>query len=254
MDIFYFKVLFIALIITVALVGGYYAFKIKSSKRSALYFSLGNTFAAGIFFGAGLIHMLPDASEGFADVVKSDFPFAAFVASMGFLLILFIEKIMLKEEIFEHGEKQHSSPYILILILSIHSIIAGIALGTEDQLSKSFIIAIAILAHKGSASFALAISMIKGGFAKSDIAKLITMFSFMTPLGIFTGSFIANILTSKASEFSIAMFDALAAGTFLYIAIMEIFNEEFEKQGNTYLKLTMSVAGVLVMALLALWL
>ena len=38
--------------------------------------------------------MLPDATEGFATVVKSDFPFAAFIASLGFLLILFLEKVL----------------------------------------------------------------------------------------------------------------------------------------------------------------
>ena len=89
------------------------------------------------------------------------------------------------------------SPYILLLIRSIHSI---------ERISQSFIIAIAVLAHKGSASFALVVDMLK----------------------------------NHMSEISIAFFDALAAGTFLYIAIMEIFDEEFNQTQHTKLKLLIS--------------
>ena len=246
MNIFMFKAIVILLIILTALLGGYLAFKIKESKKSALYFSLGNTFSAGIFLGAGLIHMLPDAAEGFASVTASDFPFAAFVASLGFLLILFIEKVL------AGGNKDSS--YVLIFILSIHSIIVGIALGTEELMRQSLIIAIAVLAHKGSAAFAMGVSMLKNKIAQNRIIKILVMFSFMTPIGIVTGMFIAHALSGKAATFSIAIFDALAAGTFLYIAIMEILNEEFENSKHTSLKLLFAASGLLLMALLAVWL
>ena len=248
MSILTFKIISIFLILLVAFLGGRGAFKVKGSKNSTLYFSLGNTFAAGIFLGAGLIHMLPDATQGFSEVIDSDFPFAPFIAALGFLLILFIEKIM------ANGKNINSYPYILIVILSIHSIIAGIALGTENHIAQSIVIAIVVLAHKGSAAFALAISMIKSQLEKNKIIKMIILFSFMTPLGIVIGTIISNLLSSTASEFSIAMFDALAAGTFFYIAIMEIFHDEFQDKNNLYLKFFMSMLGVLFMALLAVWL
>ncbi len=192
--------------------------------------------------------MLPDASEGFKLVVSSDFPFAPFIASLGFLFILFIEKMFVNED------DLNSDSYILILILSIHSIIAGIALGTENVMGQYIIITMVILAHKGSAAFALAISMLKSKIDKKSIIKLIVLFSFMTPLGVLIGSFIANVLTGAKAEFSVALFDALAAGTFLYVAIMDIFREEFIDKKNTALKLLMSVLGLLLMALLAVWL
>ncbi len=257
MSILVFKIIAIVFIILVALLGSYLAFNIKKSKKSSFYFALGNTFAAGIFLGAGLIHMLPDASEGFRAVAQSDFPFAPFIASLGFFLILFIEKIMVNEEDLsskDKYEKSESYPYVLISILSIHSIIAGIALGTEHQIGQSIIITIVILAHKGSAAFALAISMLKSGIEKKNIVKLIAMFSFMTPFGIMIGTFISNVLSGDASEFSIALFDALAAGTFLYVAIMDIFQEEFSDRKDTVIKLTMAILGLLLMALLAVWL
>jgi len=246
MSILVFKFVMACLIIATALAGGYFAFKIKESKKSALYYSLGNTFAAGIFLGAGLIHMLPDAIEGFSSMIKSDFPFAPFIASIGFLLILFIEKSMA-------GSNKHDS-YVLIFILSIHSIIVGIALGTEMVITQSIIIAIAVLAHKGSAAFALGVSMLKNKIETTKITKLIAMFSVMTPFGIVIGVLLSHVLEGSAAQFSIAVFDALAAGTFLYIAIMDIFNEEFKEKQYTYLKLLFSVLGLLLMALLAVWL
>ncbi len=233
-------------IIATALVGGYLAFKIKKSKKSVLYFSLGNTFAAGIFLGAGLIHMLPDAAEGFSALLQSDFPFASFITALGFLLILFIEKSM--------SSSKENITYVLIFVLSIHSIIAGIALGSEIIMAQSIIIAIAILAHKGSAAFALGVNMIKSKLETRKIAKLIIIFSIMTPFGILIGVLLTHVLDGHAIKFSIATFDALAAGTFLYIAIMDIFNEEFKERTDIYLKLLFSILGLLLMALLAIWL
>ncbi|MEA3456097.1 MAG: ZIP family metal transporter, partial [Campylobacterota bacterium] len=231
------------------LAGGYLAFRIKGSKRSVFYYSLGNTFSAGIFLGAGLIHMLPDATEEFSTVIKSDFPFAPFIASLGFLLILFIEKTM------RDSEKYAS--YVLIFVLSIHSIhsiVAGITFGTENIVGLSIIIGIAALAHKGSAAFTLGVHMLKGKTEASKIAKLIALFSVMTPFGIVIGLLLNHASDGGVVDFSIAVFDALAAGTFLYVAIMNIFNVEFKEKHNTYLKLLFSILGLLLMALLAVWL
>ena len=96
--------------------------------------------------------------------------------------------------------------------------------------------------------------MIKAQMPKTKTVKMIVMFSFMTPIGIVIGTIMSNLLDSTASEFSIALFDALAAGTFIYIAIMEIFHEEFKDKTNLYLKFFMSILGVSFMALLAVWL
>lgn len=259
MDLLYFKILIIILIVLIAQAGAYLALKTKQSRQSQLYLSLGNTFAAGIFLGAGLIHMLPDATEEFSTIVQSDFPFAAFIASLGFLLILFIEKVLIgKPEnqllVDTGGTKKTFSSYILLFILSIHSMIAGIALGTENTISLSLIIAIALLAHKGSAAFALVVDMLKHNFKNNVIMKITIFFSCMTPLGIVLGTIIANILSGPMIELTIASFDALAAGTFIYIAIMEILNDEFKDSKHNLIKFILSASGLLLMALLAVWL
>ena len=58
-----FKV-FSALIVLVACIaGGILASKLSKSKSNLA--SLANTFAGGVFFGAAMLHMLPDAVENF---------------------------------------------------------------------------------------------------------------------------------------------------------------------------------------------
>ena len=106
------------------------------------------------------------------------------------------------------GSEKHAS-YVLIFILSIHSIIVGIALGTETAMNQSIIIAIVVLAHKGSAAFALGVSMLKSKIEASKIAKLIVIFSVMTPFGIVIGiphGILAGAILGAVSGFILKRF------------------------------------------------
>src|SRR5262245_52770793 len=67
-------------------------------------------------------------------------------------------------------------------ILSIHSILAGAALGTEDTLVGSVAIFLAIIGHKGAAAFALGVEFQRSGFDRSKYIRLLVTFASMTPL------------------------------------------------------------------------
>jgi solute carrier family 39 (zinc transporter), member 1/2/3 len=250
------KLLAVFLIFAAALFGTALAHRSAAAQRHAQVFALGNAFAAGIFLGAALIHLLPDAVDEFASAVHTDFPLAGFFAVMGFLLILGIEKVLLSGHEGFGAERTDLTlyPYALVLILSVHSVIAGIALGTETDVQHIIVILIAILAHKSSAAFALTVSMISAQIALRRIRALTRLFAFTTPAGIAAGTVLALNFDATASELLIALFDALAAGTFLYIAIMEILNDAFSDRRFPGLKMLAAVAGALLMALLAVWL
>ena len=47
------------------LVGGLFATRLTQSKSQEALTGLANTFAGGVFLGAALMHMLPDAREKF---------------------------------------------------------------------------------------------------------------------------------------------------------------------------------------------
>ncbi len=262
MDVNIFKIVAFASIFLVGLSGGLLARFLSSSKRSELYFSSGNAFAGGVFLGAGLIHMLPDAQEGFEIFLgPTGYPWFAVACGLGFLFILFLEQVVFQHEHLtsdaEDGNSKSNKilyPYVLMLVLSIHSIITGIALGTEGRIVQATVLLIAVLAHKGTASFSLSISLLRSGISQGRMNGLLVCFSLMTPVGIFLGWLSMHFLTGRGEMIFEAVFDALAAGTFLYIALLDILEEEFtaSKFHHTS-KFLLVLSGFSLMALVAIW-
>lgn len=258
MNIELFKLIAFFAIFLAGISGGLFSKWLATSSKSKLIFSLGNVFAGGVFLGAGFIHMLPDAQDGFAAITKgTGYPWFALVCAGGFLFILMLERVL-----FQHqhdavpaapAENRILYPFILMFILSIHSIIAGIALGIEERITQAIVILIAVLAHKGTAAFALGVSMLRSKMNRKKFLTFIAFFSLMTPLGLLMGYLFSIWLSGNAEQIFEAFFDALAAGTFIYIAIMDILEEEFASKGKNLLKFVLVLAGLGMMAVVAIW-
>ena len=60
-----FKIIALVAILITGIAGGLLSRILSAGKKSELVFTMGNAFAGGVFLGAGVIHMLPDAREGF---------------------------------------------------------------------------------------------------------------------------------------------------------------------------------------------
>jgi len=207
--------------------------------------------AGGVFLGAGLIHMLGDADDTFTAMLPDvDFPIAYLIAALGFIAVLTIERVVFKAA----SAATRPYAYILTLVLGFHSLLAGIALGVEDTALVGLAIAVAIIAHKGAAAFALGMSFVKAGMSRGRAWRLLLTFSCVTPLGIFVGAAIGDTLSHGSGEVVEAVFDALAAGSFLYIAALDIIQEEFGDQEHSHLPgLGALLGGLGLMALIAVW-
>ncbi|NOR86837.1 MAG: hypothetical protein GQ527_04450 [Bacteroidales bacterium] len=255
MDLIEFKILTIFFIIVAGVSGGLFPIRKKLSSAGYERLSIGNAFAGGIFLGAGLLHMLADSIENFNSLnINIDYPFASLIAGIGFVFVLFLEKVLVRSKALHAlNEEKNVYPYILFLVLAIHSIIAGMSLGLETNLVSGMVIFIAIIAHKGSASFALGVSLMKANIKKPIIIKTILFFSIMTPIGLILGSIISDIDSNRTTIWFEAIFDALAAGTFVYIAVLDIINEVFEKAKNRWLKFGFLIIGFSLMAIIAIW-
>lgn len=255
MTILEFKILAVIIIFMVGVTSGLLPLKFGVSKREKLLFSIGNSLSGGIFLGAGLLHLLPDGIESLGGV--SDYPLAMLLAAGSLGLLLFLEKVVLintdAHNMENIGQSSAFEPYLLALILSIHSVIAGAAFGIEQTILASAAIFIAIIAHKGGAAFALGISMERGAILRSRYIKVILLFSVMTPLGIFLGSVLSDAFGSNTGKVLEGVFDSLAAGTFIYVAVLDIIEEEFSIPGNEVLKFLSILAGLSLMAVLAIW-
>jgi len=255
MTVLEFKTIAVAVIFIVGLSSGLSPLRFAVSKGEQLLFSLGNSLAGGIFLGAGLLHLLPDGIEFLSGV--TDYPLAMLLAATSLGVLLFLEKVIFiksdAHNLEDIGTSPDFQPYLLALILSIHSFIAGAALGIEKTILASVVLFVAIIAHKGGAAFALGISMIRGGVIKRRHIKVILLFSIMTPIGIFLGSGLSRAFGSSTGIVLEGVFDSLAAGTFIYVAVLDVIEEEFSIPGNELLKFISIIVGLGLMALLAVW-
>lgn len=121
----------------------------------------GTQFAGGVFLGTSLLHFLSDANETFEDLSTKPYPFAFMLASVGYLLTMLGDCIVIlvtkggekeaKVEAAEEGVNETpvdlNPPFprtssfgdtiLLILALCFHSVFEGIAIGVSGKTLKN---------------------------------------------------------------------------------------------------------------------
>ena len=272
------KIAAVFAILAVAAVGGTIPILATRHHASHRFFSLGNSLAGGIFLGAGFIHLLPEAAELLGSVVE--YPLAPLLAAFGVALLLLIDRVVLETRAGSDQDKAKSRPiypYVLLVVLSIHSATAGVALGLQSETVTSLLVIVAILCHKGSAGFALVVSMVAARAERRKLWTVLAIFASMTPLGIVLGTIASGLLEGPAAVLVEGSFNALAAGTFIYIAILDVINAEMSsaddrvahfvrsamvgdddlpmpaQDTDRVLKFALVVVGLLSMAAIGIW-
>lgn len=253
--------------ILIALIGGAGVFApwLAARRGGGRAIAFGNSFAGGVLLAAGLIHLLADASDGFASAYPDlDYPAAFAVATLAFILVLGLERVIPRAlETGSPSEDPESAaligsgkgglaPYLLLLTLSIHSLIAGLTLGLSTAAGATVLL-IAILAHKGAAGFALGSTFREAAIPPRTRIPALLVFVGSTPAGVLLGG-VAIELFGSGSGAAEAWFKAVAAGTFLYIATLDIVREEFFPGGTDRAqRLGFALLGAGIMALVAIW-
>jgi len=187
------------------------------------------------------------------------------IAALGLIAVLAVDRLghrLQTRSRADVSEQGAASAMILLVVLSFHSILAGAALGAEDSAANSIVLLLAVVAHKGSAAFALTSGLLRSrsgsdgheSDGQGSVWGLLFVFALMTPLGILLGTGLQEILDGDAARVSEAVFDAFAAATFVYVATLEIIGPEFRSDDRAWTKLGALTAGLAVMALVALWL
>lgn len=274
-EVFTLKVAIAVVVAIVGLSGTLLPWFLNGRKARDRILALSDTFAGGVLGGAGLIHLLGDGMAQFRTTLPHvDYPLALLLAGAGFMLILLIEGVLVGDH---RGSGDLSSnrtsvtarhetawqpedegtryyPVILLIVLSVHSVILGLALGSQQALAGIIIVFLAIIAHKGAAGFALGVGYARTGARLRRVLPQLIFFTTMTPLGIIVGGSVGLSLTPHGAQLFEATFDSLGAGTFVYIAAMDIIKTQFDSPGYRFQKWLFAVLGFLVMALLAIWL
>lgn len=263
MELIELKVAALLGLLALAYIGGVLPLRVSQSPRAEAAFSLSNAFAGGLFLSVGLIHMLGDAGEGFEDAqLGIEYPIELALALVAFLAVLLLEAVVGGRVRASLGEAyQPGSPgseaglraRLLVVILSVHSLIAGVALGAETSVAATIALLIAIVAHKGPEGYALGVSLYEAGRERGQLIRTVMGYAVMTPIGIVIGSTLAVALTGQANLVFESVFDGIAAGTFVYIATFGVLKEEFSAPEMLGRKFVCAIAGAALIAVVSIW-
>ncbi len=239
------------IIFAITVISGFAPFALKLKNPDKYDFPVGEALANGVFLGAGLVHMLPDAHNGFSKL-GYDYPWSFVICGITFLFFLLSEHI----SFFVKEKNANQSFFIAIasvIMLSIHSFFSGSALGMTNNINLSLILFIAIIAHKWAASFSLSVYINKTDLKLPTRISLFMVFSLMVPLGIYFGYLLHDIyLDNKLLQ---PIFLSIAAGTFIYLGTLHGFKKVITQKGccNLYQYFYVLV-GFSLMAIVAIWL
>jgi zinc transporter 1/2/3 len=71
--------------------------------------------------------------------------------------------------------------------------------------------------------------------------------------GILLGTGFAVVFSGGGEVIAEAIFDGIAAGTFIYIAVLDIIGDVFEDKKDPWLRFGLVVSGFSLMGLIAIW-
>eukprot|EP00658_Telonema_sp_P-2_P058240 TRINITY_DN4669_c0_g1_i3.p2 TRINITY_DN4669_c0_g1~~TRINITY_DN4669_c0_g1_i3.p2 ORF type:complete len:140 (+),score=26.14 TRINITY_DN4669_c0_g1_i3:161-580(+) len=126
---------------------------------------------------------------------------------------------------------------------SVHSVFEGLALGTCSQTGNFRSVFIAIASHGPIGAFALAVSLVKSSASRTKFWVLALIFCSMCPIGVCVG------MVVPSDDVVQGVFQAIAAGTFVYVSVEEILPKELSHASPNKLgKILAYVAGVGFMA------
>ena len=133
-------------------------------------------------------------------------------------------------------------PFIFVAAISVHSFIEGFALGLSTSKSDIFVYFLAIFLHKWALALAIGMSFVTESINMMVSVSCLTIFSLASPCGILVGA-LAEGISNKVA----ALMNAAAAGTFIYIGLVEMLSEEMHNPYKIKTKVVLMVLGALLM-------
>lgn len=221
--------LFLLALFAAAVLGGIFPLAVRESSR-ALHLLL--CIAAGFFIGTVFLHLLPELSE----LAAGDSVVWTWVL-VGLLAVLVLDLGIF-------GHQSHAAVgWATLLGLGVHAAMMGLSLGMLA--SVSVLLAWGLLAHKFGETFSLVSALRLSVQKRSLLIALLTGFSLVTPLAMLLGSAIRE---SVPEGFHLVV-SALAAGSFLYVAVGDILPEVFHDSRDRGAKIVLLLTGTAFAAL-----
>uniref|UniRef100_A0A914EP87 Uncharacterized protein n=1 Tax=Acrobeloides nanus TaxID=290746 RepID=A0A914EP87_9BILA len=136
------------------------------------------------------------------------------------------------------------------IIMSLHSILEGIALGVQDNRIGIITLFVSLIIHKGIEAFSVGLQITKSNSKRACmVTSTIIIYALMTPVGSMLGVMLTNLnLDPVLRDGSIVVLEGLAGGTFIYVTFFEILAQERANNHSNLLQLNAIIVGFLVIA------
>ncbi|XP_064102726.1 zinc transporter ZIP2-like [Macrobrachium nipponense] len=142
---------------------------------------------------------------------------------------------------------------IVVLALSFHGLMEGMALGLKGHQSDVWLMFTAVCSHKIFISFSMSMELLEVGVPLKILILSMMIFALASPIGGLIGAIvIANSSgpDTAASILAPAFLQAISAGTILYVTFCEVLERERAKTSGGLVKFGCVLAGFAVMAAL----
>ncbi len=200
-----------------AFLGGY--LNLRGSSLSHEKLNVSNGFSAGLLISIAIAHILPESD------LKNNYMYVLLGLGTFYLIQGYIRTNYCGDDACETHE---STGMLAWTGISFHALVDGVAMGVSFKASGSLglLVMIAILIHKAPMGFSVSSILLSRNFSVQKVKGLLTVFSFVTPLGAIMSYF----LLKSASDDFLAIALAFSGGTFLHIYTSELLPEVHGKK------------------------
>ena len=225
--------------------GGFAALMLKKQGGKTSWLCLGGTFAGGAFLASAFSELIPEA------VCDLGWLKTCLTGGGLILALAWLDRRAHHAHAEIHGHHPHggsaSSSLVLGGMLGLHSVLEGLALGSIQSGAVQQALAVAILMHKATDTFALAITMGRKGASPGAMIGATVLLSLATP----AGAWLASQADLSGAHQLHGLLAAGTAGTFLYLAYSDLLVPELKEKEGRFWKISAAVAGFVLIAAVA---
>ncbi|KAF7393752.1 hypothetical protein HZH68_010571 [Vespula germanica] len=116
-------------------------------------------------------------------------------------------------------------PAGLLLALTIHSILEGLAIGLQKKPAEILLFLLAVASHKFIVGFCMGLELVGMGSSTCKLAVASSVFAISSVIGIGIGMFTSE-QNASWSKVLLPILQGLAGGTLLYVTVSEVLPRE----------------------------
>ncbi|XP_042883430.1 zinc transporter ZIP1-like [Penaeus japonicus] len=140
---------------------------------------------------------------------------------------------------------------VVVVALSFHSVMEGLALGLEERSQDVWILLAALTSHKIFIAFSMSMELLEVGVSMKPFVASMVVFSLASPIGGLIGALVVAYSGDEQTAESLLVptfLQAVSGGTILYVAFCEVLERERAKPKGGMVRFLALLLGFCLMA------